>query len=664
MKNIDQIIAAQNVLEKKVEEDISEGINQLKTDLKMLLVFNDNIQEASHQIVKEATKAKVETFFKSVSSSLSMLTTSKKVKDQVTTVENIELEPSSEAEMQKIEEADLKKKEEDVKMATSILNITKDISKGLAATVELGSKMEIQLEDISMAVMKKRLDSSSKATQSSVWESEELTVELPGEGRNKSNSNHYPDKRNLILYDSTFISDQSSIAGADSSITLAFTSYNNLGEMMTKTDEVSSPVLSVNVIGVEDGGKSIPLEKPLEFVLRHQNMTGFSHRKCVYWDFDLDSWSEEGCYPVREKSSADRTSCQCYHLTNFAVLVDVYGLARTQEHKGTLNILTYIGCSISLASLVVCITVFSTFRSAQNDRSSINTNLCACLLVAEIVFLLGIGQTDFPSACSVVAVVLHYLFLASFFWMLIAGFQIYVLLVEVFEPDNCRYVQYYLLGYIAPLLMVLFSLLVDTLFNNVTVYGSADFCWIKGNIHLILTFLAPVFCIVCVNIYFLSVAVWKIHVHSRDALITHKSRTASLKLYVKGLFGLLFLLGATWSVGILSVTYPSVTITYIFTILNSTQGFFIFIFNCIMNKKIRNEGKELFNMAMSRLLHTKKRTLLSRHESTSSSYSTRSNTSNTDSTLVKEYFLPELPYTTGAIHRDKIKSNLSITYYY
>ena len=434
--------------------------------------------------------------------------------------------------------------------------------------------------------------------------------------------------------------------------------------MMTKTDEVSSPVLSVNVIGVEDGGKSIPLEKPLEFVLRHQNMTGFSHRKCVYWDFDLDSWSEEGCYPVREKSAADRTSCQCYHLTNFAVLVDVYGLARTQEHKGTLNILTYIGCSISLASLVVCITVFSTFRSAQNDRSSINTNLCACLLVAEIVFLLGIGQTDFPSACSVVAVVLHYLFLASFFWMLIAGFQIYVLLVEVFEPDNCRYVQYYLLGYIAPLLMVLFSLLVDTLFNNVTVYGSADFCWIKGNIHLILTFLAPVFCIVCVNIYFLSVAVWKIHVHSRDALITHKSRTASLKLYVKGLFGLLFLLGATWSVGILSVTYPSVTITYIFTILNTTQGFFIFIFNCIMNKKIRNEGKELFNMAMSRLLHTKKRTLLSRHESTSSSYSTRSNTSNTDSTLVKEYFLPELPYTTGAIHRDKIKSNLSITYYY
>merc|ERR1719228_2069419 len=310
IKNIDEIITAQNVLEKKVEAEISGDIDQLKADLKMLLVFNDNIQEASHQIVKEATKAKVETFFKSVSSSLSMLT-SKKVKERVENIEDIQVEPSTKEDIKKIEEADMKKKEEDVKMATSILNITKDISKGLAATVEVGSTMEIHLEDISMAVMKKRLDSNNQVAQSSVWKSEELSVELP---------------------------DQSSIAGADSSITLAFTSYNNLGEMMTKTDEISSPVLSVNVIGVEDGGKSIPLTKPLEFVLRHQNMSGFSHRKCVYWDFDIDSWSEDGCYPVREKSSADRTSCQCYHLTNFAVLVDVYGLARTEEHKGTLNI--------------------------------------------------------------------------------------------------------------------------------------------------------------------------------------------------------------------------------------------------------------------------------------------------------------------------------------
>jgi len=618
----------QRILDEHIEAEISQGIDQLKSELKLLLVFNENVKEASNQIIKKATQAKVERFFQSVSSSLNMLHGKNKIKDNAEDI-IIDDEPMTEEE--------LKQKEEDIKVATSILGITEDISKGLAATVEMGSKMEIQLPDISMAVMKKKLDLESSMEQSSVWESESLSVELP---------------------------DQSSIAGSDSSITLAFTTYNNLGSMMTKTNEFSSPVLSVKVLGVDEKDGSIPLTKPLEFVLKHKNMTGFSHRKCVYWDFDEDSWSEEGCYAVRDKSSFDRTSCQCYHLTNFAVLVDVYGLARSQHHKGSLDILTYFGCSISLLSLIVCIGVFSTFRSAQNDRSSINTNLCVCLLIAELVFLLGVGQTDYPSLCSVVAVFLHYLFLASFFWMLIAGFQIYVLLVEVFEPDNSRYAQYYMLGYIAPLLMVLFSLLVDTLFNNVSVYGSNDFCWIKGNIHLILTFLGPVFCIVCVNIYFLSVAVWKIHIHSRESLITHRSKTASLKLYVKGLFGLLFLLGATWSVGIMSVTYPSLIITYIFTILNSLQGFFIFIFNCIMNKKIRNEGLAKIESFLGCILHRRKRTLLSRNESTSSNCSNTSNSRDTDSTMVKEYFLPELPYTTASGHREKVKNNLSITYYY
>jgi len=32
--------------------------------------------------------------------------------------------------------------------------------------------------------------------------------------------------------------------------------------------------------------------------------------------------------------------------------------------------------------------------------------------------------------------------------------------------------------------------------------------------------------------------------------------------------------------------------------------------------------------------------------------------------MVKEYFLPELPYTTASGHREKVKNNLSITYYY
>ena len=70
-------------MDEKIEAEINDGIDKLKSDLKMLLVFNDNIQEAFHQIVKEATKAKVETFFKSVSSSLNLLNMNKPPKIEI-----------------------------------------------------------------------------------------------------------------------------------------------------------------------------------------------------------------------------------------------------------------------------------------------------------------------------------------------------------------------------------------------------------------------------------------------------------------------------------------------------------------------------------------------------------------------------------------------------
>eukprot|EP00092_Neocalanus_flemingeri_P012767 GFUD01013758.1.p1 GENE.GFUD01013758.1~~GFUD01013758.1.p1 ORF type:complete len:732 (-),score=171.90 GFUD01013758.1:130-2073(-) len=620
-ENTDYIVVEPVTIEEEMEEEIFQGIDQLKSELKMLLVFEDNILNASNEIVKEATKAKVTTFFESVSSSLNVLRLQKNIHKNDKSTDS--------------KKSEIKKKEE-INAATSILNITADISKSLSSTLELGTQVDIKLPNISMTVMKKRMGKMGMSN-SSVWEADSLKVNLP---------------------------DQSTIAGADSSITVSFTSYENLGAMMSMDGDFSSSVLSVNVLGVEKIGNSIPLTKPMEFILSHKPMTDFSERKCVYWDFEESGWSQKGCYAVAEKSTEITTMCQCYHLTNFAVLVDVYGLAQSEQHKNNLDVITWIGCGISIMSLTLCIYVFSTFRSAKNDRSAINTNLCFCILLAELFFLCGIGQTAYPSFCSVVAAVLHYLFLASFFWMLIAGFQIYVLLVEVFEPDGSRFVQYYLLGYIAPLLIVLCSLLMDTLLNYESVYGFRDFCWINSNTHLVLTFLMPVFLIVGTNVYFLSVAVWKIHVHSRDSLIVHKSKTASLKMYVKGLFGLLFLLGVTWGFGIISVTHPSLTFTYIFTILNSLHGFFIFMFNCVMNKKIRNEGRNKIEDLLSCLVkHRRKHTLLARKESTLSNTSA---TSQTNSTMVKEYFLPELPYTieTKTPVKKSKQNALSITYYY
>ena len=49
-----------------------------------------------------------------------------------------------------------------------------------------------------------------------------------------------------------------------------------------------------------------------------QNLT---NPRCVFWDEAELTWSSEGCRTVSEESGDTVTTCQCDHLTNFALLM-------------------------------------------------------------------------------------------------------------------------------------------------------------------------------------------------------------------------------------------------------------------------------------------------------------------------------------------------------
>jgi 7 transmembrane receptor (Secretin family) len=56
--------------------------------------------------------------------------------------------------------------------------------------------------------------------------------------------------------------------------------------------------------------------------------------------------------------------------------------------------------------------------------------------------------------CSIIAGVLHYLFLAAFAWMCLEGIQIYIMLVEVFEVEKSRIGWFYAAGYGKPCVFI------------------------------------------------------------------------------------------------------------------------------------------------------------------------------------------------------------------
>ena len=88
-------------------------------------------------------------------------------------------------------------------------------------------------------------------------------------------------------------------------------------------------------------------------------------------------------------------------------------------------------------------------------RNYIHCMLCANLIAAQLVFVVGVERTEnevksvllshnhplsctLQAVCSAIAVLLHYLFLVVFMWMLMEGVVLYLVLVKVFVKHNTR----------------------------------------------------------------------------------------------------------------------------------------------------------------------------------------------------------------------------------
>ncbi|KAK6619841.1 hypothetical protein RUM44_006240 [Polyplax serrata] len=361
------------------------------------------------------------------------------------------------------------------------------------------------------------------------------------------------------------------------------------GDMAVETRKNTTRIVNSKVISASLGkGRHIQFNDFVRLGMKHLRTENVSNPSCVFWDYTTSAWSEEGC--EIELTNKTHTICRCNHLTNFAVLMDAEGGLTPPVHQMTLQIITYIGCVVSIICLLLAVITFHLFRSLRSDRTTIHKNLGMCLLLAEVLFLLGISQTDKPILCGVVAGLLHFVFLCAFAWMFLEGFHLYIMLIEVFEVEKSRIRWYYMFAYGAPLIIVCISCVVDPLS-----YGNERYCWLRADNFFIFSFVGPVIAVILANLVFLSMAIYMMCRHS-SASVSLKSkehsRLASARTWLRGAIVLVFLLGLTWTFGLLYLSEESVVMAYVFTVLNSLQGLFIFLFHCLHNEKVRKEYKK------------------------------------------------------------------------
>uniref|UniRef100_A0A8C7DYA7 Uncharacterized protein n=1 Tax=Oncorhynchus kisutch TaxID=8019 RepID=A0A8C7DYA7_ONCKI len=355
---------------------------------------------------------------------------------------------------------------------------------------------------------------------------------------------------------------------------------------------VSASVNNSNVSNLRD---------PVVVTLRHLKP---KEVECVYWDFQKNNgsggWDSNGCETL-PSISAYQTTCQCYHLTHFGVLLVSHFCRRLRETKdiSILTVISYLGCGVSSIFLGISLLTYVVFEKLRSDYpSKILINLSVALLGLNLVFLLDSWLSSFGSygLCISTAATLHYFLLASFTWMGLEAIHMYFALVKVFNVYVPLYIhKFCALGWGIPLVIVSMVLVIDRgvwqfITSMLLIISPFLSCWMQSNVFFYVTVVSFVLLVLVFNVVvFIVVLVQIRHMQTNKPAATGNKHCAMHDL--RAVASLTFLLGLTWPIAFFTWGPARVPMLYLFSVLNSLQGFFIFVFHCLMKENVRKQWR-------------------------------------------------------------------------
>nr|XP_031535866.1 adhesion G-protein coupled receptor G6 isoform X4 [Vicugna pacos] len=381
-----------------------------------------------------------------------------------------------------------------------------------------------------------------------------------------------------------------------------FTFFNKTGlfqDVENKKDTLVSYVMACSIgnITLQD------LKDPVRIRIKHTRTQAVPHPICAFWDLNKNEgsgfWNTSGCV-AHGDSDASETVCLCNHLTHFGVLMDLQGTASQLDARNTkvLTFITYIGCGISAIFSATTLLTYVAFEKLRRDYpSKILMNLSTALLFLNLLFLLDGWVTSFHVAglCTAVAALLHFFLLATFTWMGLEAIHMYIALVKVFNTYIRRYIlKFCIIGWGLPALVVSIVLAIK---NQNEVYGKVSYgkeqgdelCWIQDPV---------VFYVTCAGyfgvMFFLNVAMFivvMVQICGRNGKRSSRTLREEVLRNLRSVVSLTFLLGMTWGFAFFAWGPLNVPFMYLFSIFNSLQGLFIFIFHCAMKENVQKQWR-------------------------------------------------------------------------
>ncbi|NWX64759.1 AGRG3 protein, partial [Promerops cafer] len=361
---------------------------------------------------------------------------------------------------------------------------------------------------------------------------------------------------------------------------------------MFKEVNQTAQVLDNTVVGITVGESSISgLQDPVQLTFAHRELPQGVSPQCVFWDpsrGQAGGWRSSGCVT---QPGDKGTVCSCDHLTFFTLLLNP---ALDGSTAKALMAVATAGCGVAMAfsifTMAFCTFIRCTFRFEETVRINLglHMNLVGSLFLLNLAFLLnsGLSGTTHPRTCGVLGGITHYCLLCCFTWTALEGCQLYLLFVKVLGIYIHRYLaKLCLVGWGFPVLVVGVAGVIGSygeyIIQTTDHQVIAHLCWITSKYLLVhyITNCGYFGLIFLFNMVVFGVATQKSCSLQGTAAVQGYRKPWKVALVAAGLF---CLLGATWALAFLTYGISSAAVLYLFTILNSLQAIFIFVWLVVL----------------------------------------------------------------------------------
>ena len=244
-----------------------------------------------------------------------------------------------------------------------------------------------------------------------------------------------------------------------------------------------------------------------------------------------------------------------------------------------LVVLTYVGLSLSIVSFVLVLLTYSLFKELRNIPGINLMNLSLSHLLTDL-FYLATGYVEAKVACTIIAILLHYLFLVSFTWMSIIALETWTAFskTRIKHRNSSRGKQCSIslrritVGWLPAFVFVVVCIALDQSNAIAFHYGGIKGCWINSSIANLFSFVLPVALSISFNtVCFVLTAnairkTNKVAQRATHETMKRKTAVVFLKIFI--------LIGFTWIFGFLKVLV-SQYFEYPFIIFTTLQGLYV-----------------------------------------------------------------------------------------